>query len=558
MHDHRDILELAAAAIDFDLDPAERARLSEALETCVLCRRQASAMRATATVLRRPSAIGTPGSVRDVVLGTALRGNRRPFRFGSLVVATLALMTLVGGTVLVTGNRGFTLVPAPTLPAPPSSPPSVPTITVEPTFVPAPTPTASPTAIASEPSAVPGERIQDGEIAAMVTDGRLVIRTKPGTGPDSAIFKTKIYPGQRVLVLEGAVEASGYPWFRVRIGQVEGWVAGAGLDGELWLAPVRNGLIAFVGDVDAPTGVAPEGSSEAIFVIDPTETTPARVLLADPNLVPMQLTWSPDGRRLAFVGLPISADIDTPPDIFVIDADGSNLVRVTQTDLFEDSPAWSPDSTRLAFRQAQPNPVTDPVVVVANADGSGSRILGPGENPVWAPDGQQLAMTVPEGGSSRVWLQGPDGDNRRLAAGISVASTRPAWSPDGQSLLVSSSGLALIDLSSGSITNVSVQPASASAWSIGGTIAFTTSGSASPALYTVEPDGSGLRRVSGDLTVDLVPTWSPDGMLLLLVSEARHTQHVVMEPLCQCVALGGNEAMRSPAWQPRVLPGWPD
>ena len=77
MHDHREILALAAAAIDFELDADERAALANALETCSLCRRQVSAMRATATVLRRPLDIGTPGRVRDVVVGAAIRRGRR-------------------------------------------------------------------------------------------------------------------------------------------------------------------------------------------------------------------------------------------------------------------------------------------------------------------------------------------------------------------------------------------------------------------------------------------------------------------------------------------------
>src|SRR3989304_3807875 len=210
----------------------------------------------------------------------------------------------------------------------------------------------------------------------MVTDGRLVIRTQPGMSAASAIFKPRIYPGQRVLTLEGPVEASGYPWFRVRLGVIEGWVAAASQDGEPWLAPVRNGLIAFVRDANDASGEA--------------------LLLADPSLVHYeQLIWSPDGRRLAFVGT-LADSLNGSSEIFVIDADGSNLVQLTQNEGDDGRPAWSPDSTQIAFRQADldASAPVDSSVVVIGAYGSGARVLGPGANPAWSPDGRQLALAV--------------------------------------------------------------------------------------------------------------------------------------------------------------------
>src|SRR3989304_393202 len=101
MHDHDVTLALAATTIDFELDPPERSRLEAALETCPLCRRQAAAMRATATILRRPSDIGTPSRVRDVVLGTALRGGRRTPPWRSILAASLSLLVVLGGAAFV-------------------------------------------------------------------------------------------------------------------------------------------------------------------------------------------------------------------------------------------------------------------------------------------------------------------------------------------------------------------------------------------------------------------------------------------------------------------------
>jgi alpha-tubulin suppressor-like RCC1 family protein len=83
-----------------------------------------------------------------------------------------------------------------------------------------------------------------GRMAAVVTDTRLVVRTAPGTGPDSRILAWYLYPQQRAEVREGPVLASGYPWYRIRVNEDEGWVAGMSRTGERWLAQVTDRAIA--------------------------------------------------------------------------------------------------------------------------------------------------------------------------------------------------------------------------------------------------------------------------------------------------------------------------
>ena len=62
-------------------------------------------------------------------------------------------------------------------------------------------------------------------------------------------------------------------------------------------------------------------------------------------------SWSPDGKRIAFVSMRdghVMGGIPTS-EIYVIDADGGNLQRLTNNPDSDWNPSWSPDDKRIAF-----------------------------------------------------------------------------------------------------------------------------------------------------------------------------------------------------------------
>jgi WD40 repeat protein len=95
--------------------------------------------------------------------------------------------------------------------------------------------------------------------------------------------------------------------------------------------------------------------------------------------------WSPDGGRIAFA---------SGGDLFVIDVDGTNLTRLTLDTERNDDPAWSPDAARIAFSCEREG---NWEICVMNADGTGLRQLtnDPANDygPVWSPDGAKIAFT---------------------------------------------------------------------------------------------------------------------------------------------------------------------
>ena len=77
--------------------------------------------------------------------------------------------------------------------------------------------------------------------------------------------------------------------------------------------------------------------------------------------------WSPDGSRIAFESFR-----DRNHEIYVMNADGSDVIQLTDNRGFDRSPAWSPDGSRIAFDSDRDG---NDEIYVMNADGSGQTNL---------------------------------------------------------------------------------------------------------------------------------------------------------------------------------------
>ncbi len=107
----------------------------------------------------------------------------------------------------------------------------------------APQPTEAPTPTPS-PTPIPIAHLDVGGIGIVVADEPLLLRQEPAL--DSAILPEKLLPGERFGILEGPVSAADNAWYRVRLGQLEGWAQVASSEGVAGMASVTNGPVAFV------------------------------------------------------------------------------------------------------------------------------------------------------------------------------------------------------------------------------------------------------------------------------------------------------------------------
>ncbi len=145
-------------------------------------------------------------------------------------------------------------------------------------------------------------------------------------------------------------------------------------------------------------------------------------------------SWSPDGAQIAFS----SNRLNATPEIFVMEADGSNPRRLTttQTGWASLAPAWSPDGSRIAY--VLQDPEGDREIYTMDANGGSHTQLtsvtddgGKGNhNPSWSPDSERIAFErfgreqIPD-----VWVMDADGSNKVQLTSDNERDASPAWSP---------------------------------------------------------------------------------------------------------------------------------
>ncbi|HEV3002975.1 MAG TPA: hypothetical protein VGX78_00870 [Pirellulales bacterium] len=151
--------------------------------------------------------------------------------------------------------------------------------------------------------------------------------------------------------------------------------------------------------------------------------------------------WSPDGKRLAFAHVSVSGT-QGDVDVYTIAADGSELLpfAVSEGTLsHEESPAWSPDGKEIAFTSTREG---NQELYVAEADGSNVRRLtsdaGLDAHPAWSPDGRRIAFATDRWGDLELALIDADGSNLTRLTTSAGLDDYPAWSPDGRHLAFTS------------------------------------------------------------------------------------------------------------------------
>src|SRR5438552_14911873 len=156
---------------------------------------------------------------------------------------------------------------------------------------------------------------------------------------------------------------------------------------------------------------------------DPSRTARLLVILTSvalllPLLAPGPTVGAPQGERVAGPYLTagngliaFTSDRSGDSDVYVMGADGSNQVDLTNDSGSDSQPAWSPDGTHIAFTSDRSG---DSEVYVMGADGSNQVDLtndsGSDSQPAWSPDrGSRILFTSDRTGEPAVYAMSSAG-----------------------------------------------------------------------------------------------------------------------------------------------------
>ncbi len=205
-------------------------------------------------------------------------------------------------------------------------------------------------------------------------------------------------------------------------------------------------------------------------------------------------------------------------EIYLMDYDGENSIRMTSDQSIILSPRWSFDATKIGYTSYRYG--TPDIYFLGITTGKRNKIFsskGLSISPAWSPLGDFIAFASTRDGDSEIYKMRPDAQNLNQITFHSASDLSPTWSPTGKE------------------------------------IAFTSDRGGSPQIYIMDADGVNIRRLTYSGDYNTSPSWSPQGNLIAYACRDKEgyiklcASRVDGRELIK-ITEGGNWDDESPSW----------
>ncbi len=257
-----------------------------------------------------------------------------------------------------------------------------------------------------------------------------------------------------------------------------------------------------------------------IYVMDADGTNVTR--LTYNSALDSNPEWHPSGSEIAFY-----SDRDGDFEIYVMDAEGTNVTQLTYNTNKDGNNCWSPDGNKIAFCSDRDG---DFEIYVMDAEGTNVTQLtyntAVDTIPHWSPDGSKIAFCSDRDGDYEIYVMDADGMNQEQLTYNNETDIPGEWSPDGNKILFCSNcdGDMFLDIYIMDVDGTNVEQLTTKrdgheyfdfdpAWALGGKKILFVSGTSDLArdfeIYVMDADGTNLTQLTTNTANDWEPDWTP-------------------------------------------------
>lgn len=262
---------------------------------------------------------------------------------------------------------------------------------------------------------------------------------------------------------------------------------------------------------------ASEGGRRDVWLIRPDGSDETNLTGGLVNTFAEAPVWSPDGKTIAFDGVPNS---DVLRDVYLVTV-GNNPQQRPLTTLsgFDCYPSFSPDGTQIVYMSERDG---NRDLFIMDLEGNDVRQLTDSPaydyEPNWAPDGEHIAYVSRSSGNSEIYVMDVDGGNVVQLTENPALDWRPVWSPDGKWIVFES-------------------------WRTG-----------NGDVYIMRANGTQMHRLTTSEAEDGNPNFSPDGRFIVFHSQRTGNYQLfileVADPENQWHLDTGSVRALLPVWSP--------